>query len=334
MADTYLKAAAISSLNKANIGLVLSRVLAAENGQPPAVLVEQLLTIATALGNDAAVRDAVDAVLAGKGDVQLWQLAALGGLLDVLERRKVKLDEIAGGSAADALAAIFAQARQIASGEAAGRELPERVAAIRLLGRGASGQTEDLTLLAGLLTPQQPAEIQSAAVSALARLRRPDFAAVLLAGWSSHTPSLRQQILDALLSRDDSSAALLDGDRKRPGRARASSMPAAGSSLLTAKSDAIRQRAEKVLAGAVDPNRQKIVEQYLKATAAVETDATRGKAVFAKRCANCHRLEGVGHSLGPDLAALTEPVARGAARRPCSIRIGRWKTSFWNTRCA
>ena len=54
------------------------------------------------------------------------------------------------------------------------------------------------------------------------------------------------------------------------------------------------------MAGAVDPNRHKIVDQYLKATAAVDTDATRGKAVFAKRCANCHRLEGVGHSLGPD----------------------------------
>jgi len=278
--------------------------LAAENGQPPAALVEQLLTIATALGNDAAVRDAVDAVLTGKGDVQLWQLAALGGLLDVLERRKVKLDEIAGGSAADALAAIFAQARQIAAGEAAGREMPERVAAIRLLGRGVSGQTEDLTLLAGLLTPQQPVEIQSAVVTAIGRLRRPETPASLLTDWQSHTPALRQQILDALLGREDWSAALLAAIES--GQVSASQLDARRrQQLLTAKKGAIRQRAEKALAGAVDPNRQKIVEQYLQATAAVETDATRGKAVFAKRCANCHRLEGVGHSLGPDLAALT-----------------------------
>jgi putative heme-binding domain-containing protein len=303
-ADAYLRAAATSSLNKANIGLVLSRVLAAENGQPPAALVEQLLTIATALGNDAAVRDAVDAVLAGKGDVKLWQLAALGGLLDVLDRRKVKLDEIAGGSATDALAAIFAQARQIAAGEAAGRELPERVAAIRLLGRGVSGQTEDLTLLTGLLMPQQPSEIQSAAVSSLARLRRQESPRSLLVGWQSHTPTLRGQILDVLLTREDWSAALLAAIES--GQVSASHLDARRrQQLLTAKSDAIRQRAEKALAGAVDANRQKIVDQYLKATAAVETDATRGKAVFAKRCANCHRLDGVGHSLGPDLAALT-----------------------------
>jgi putative membrane-bound dehydrogenase-like protein len=303
-ADVYLKAAATSSLNKVNIGLVLSRVLAAENGQPPAALVEQLLTIATALGNEAAVRDAVDAVLAGKGDVKLWQLAALGGLLDVLERRKLKLDEIAGGSATDALAAIFAQARQIATGEAVGRELPERVAAIRLLGRGSSGQDEDLKLLAGLLTPQQPAEVQLAVVAALARLRQPDLAAALLTGWSSHTPALRGQILDVLVSREDSSAGLLAAIEG--GQVSASQLDARRrQQLLNVKNDALRQRAEKALAGAVDPNRQKIVEQYLKATAAIANDAARGKAVFAKRCANCHRLEGVGHSLGPDLAALT-----------------------------
>ncbi|HZN36827.1 MAG TPA: c-type cytochrome, partial [Pirellulaceae bacterium] len=35
----------------------------------------------------------------------------------------------------------------------------------------------------------------------------------------------------------------------------------------------------------------------------------KGKAVFAKRCANCHRLENAGHYVGPDLAALTDRSA-------------------------
>ena len=35
-------------------------------------------------------------------------------------------------------------------------------------------------------------------------------------------------------------------------------------------------------------------------------DAARGAAVFEKVCAACHRLEGRGHEVGPDLAALTD----------------------------
>src|SRR5262249_25019020 len=38
-------------------------------------------------------------------------------------------------------------------------------------------------------------------------------------------------------------------------------------------------------------------------------DRTRGKDVFAKRCSVCHRLEGVGHEVGPDLAALANKSA-------------------------
>src|SRR5262249_6137305 len=33
-------------------------------------------------------------------------------------------------------------------------------------------------------------------------------------------------------------------------------------------------------------------------------DAARGKAAFGRRCAACHRLEGVGYAVGPDLATL------------------------------
>jgi putative heme-binding domain-containing protein len=34
-------------------------------------------------------------------------------------------------------------------------------------------------------------------------------------------------------------------------------------------------------------------------------DAARGKAVFTKSCAACHRLRDLGHAVGPDLAAVT-----------------------------
>ena len=33
-------------------------------------------------------------------------------------------------------------------------------------------------------------------------------------------------------------------------------------------------------------------------------DAARGKLVFAKTCAACHKVQGVGHEIGPNLAAM------------------------------
>src|SRR5439155_20658287 len=71
----------------------------------------------------------------------------------------------------------------------------------------------------------------------------------------------------------------------------------------------VRRRAEKVLAGAVAPARQKIVDAY---KAALELKANRetGKAVFKKTCATCHRLENVGHQVGADLLAALKNKTR------------------------
>jgi putative heme-binding domain-containing protein len=38
----------------------------------------------------------------------------------------------------------------------------------------------------------------------------------------------------------------------------------------------------------------------------LDGDAERGREVFRKQCATCHRMEGFGHAVGPDLTALTD----------------------------
>jgi putative membrane-bound dehydrogenase-like protein len=306
--DPYLTAAALSSVNKDNVGRVLARVLAADKAEPPAAVVEKLLSIAAATGNDAAFRDAVDqAVRMQAEEVRLWQLAAIGRLLDELDRKKINLSSLIGGDAKESLARLFARARAMARGEdaAANKDIAYRTAAIRLLARGLDSQDDDVALLASLLVPQQPDAVQGAALAALARQRPSELPATVLAGWSSHTPALRSQILDTLTSREPWSLALLDAVEK--GQIPSGQIDARRrQQLATAKSDAVRMRAEKVLAATVNTNRQQVVEQYLKAASAHTADAGRGIEVFAKRCANCHRLEGAGHSVGPDLAALTD----------------------------
>jgi putative heme-binding domain-containing protein len=114
---------------------------------------------------------------------------------------------------------------------------------------------------------------------------------------------LRGQILDVLIGREAWTGALLDAVEK--GTISASQVDARRrQQLATSKNEAVRSRAEKVLVGALNANRQQVVEQFLKAVSNHKADAANGKAVYAKRCANCHRLEGVGHAVGPDLAAL------------------------------
>jgi putative membrane-bound dehydrogenase-like protein len=309
-AGEYLSAAAMSSVNQDSVGPVLSRVLNLKKGEPPAELVQKLLAVAIALKSDSAVREAMDEVLSSEGKLQLWQLAAVGSLLDALDKRRLRVADLVGGSAKEALQSLFAQARTIAAGKGSApkNEPAWRLAAIRLLGRGLDQQSDDAALLVELLVPQQPADVQAAAVTALEKLQRPELPQSLLGGWRSHTPALRQQILDVLLSRADWSAALLDAVERS--EVAGSQLDARRRSQLLATNDrTLRQRAEKLLAGDVDPNRQQVVEQYsrasLKAVLEGETDAARGKAVFAKRCANCHKLDGVGYAIGPDLAALT-----------------------------
>src|SRR5205807_5126734 len=54
-----------------------------------------------------------------------------------------------------------------------------------------------------------------------------------------------------------------------------------------------------------NPDRQKVVSAYQSALGMVG-DPGRGRQVFRKHCAACHRVGDVGQAVGPDLAAVRE----------------------------
>src|SRR5262249_11956213 len=68
---------------------------------------------------------------------------------------------------------------------------------------------------------------------------------------------------------------------------------------------ALRERAEKVLAGSLDRDREKVIERYRPALA-LTGDPKRGLQVFTKVCSVCHKVGEVGQGVGPDLAALND----------------------------
>ena len=81
-----------------------------------------------------------------------------------------------------------------------------------------------------------------------------------------------------------------------------------GSSSIRAA--AIRERAAKLLAGAVNPDRQRVIDTY-QSVLTLKGDSKRGLQIFTKTCASCHLLGGVGHQVGPDLASVGDKSPQG-----------------------
>lgn len=302
--DVYQTAAVLSSVHGKNLRAVITGVLAESQGRPPERLIEQLLAIATASGDSAVVKETVLSLLkpadANSGRYAAWQFAALAGMFDVLDRRRIEPRKVLDESSFRQLEQLLAQARATIARD--GADAADRLAAIRVLGGGGSSKEEDLLLLAGLLSPRQSQDVQMAAVAALGKRRPTNLVTLLVSGWSSHGPSLRGQILDVLMSRDEGTSGLVEAIEK--GVVPAGQIDARRrQQLLSHKNEAIRAAANRLLAAASEPARARVVESY-RAALELPGDVARGKAVFAKRCANCHRLDGVGHLVGPDIASI------------------------------
>ena len=177
--------------------------------------------------------------------------------------------------------------------------LPLRLATVRLLGVGPFDLAKKP--LGDLLTPQTPSELQSAAVQSLGGFADPEVPALLLADWASHGPAVRREVLETLSARKDRLPALLTAIEKNT--IAPNQLGAARITMLRDHPDqAIRERARKLLAGAVNADRKKVIDQYQTALT-LKGDVGRGRDLFRKNCTACHRLENTGHEVGADLTA-------------------------------
>ncbi len=179
------------------------------------------------------------------------------------------------------------------------RPLPLRLAAVRLLGAGPFDLAKKP--LGELLTPQTPSELQSAAVQSLGGFADPEVTTILLADWASHGPAVRREVLETLTARKDRLPALLTAIEKHT--ISPNQLGAARITMLREHPDqAIRERARKLLAGAVNADRKKVIDQYQTALT-LKGDVGRGRDLFRKNCTACHRLENTGHEVGANLTA-------------------------------
>jgi putative membrane-bound dehydrogenase-like protein len=295
--DLFIRSAIMSSINAKNLEPFSVAIFFKDPTGTETKWFESLLNMATAFGRNDARNTLLKLVVEPKdGHFLAWQMTTLANWLDGFEQK----DSVPDAEIKGSLPPILAAARERALNAKA--EAVERAVACRLLGRLAEMEKADLDSLTELLSPQQPPEVQTAAIVALGRMKTGEAGKRLLAAWKTLGPARRSQALELLQRREETLKPVLDALEKK--QIEPSEVDAiAKQRLLTHKSEAIRQRAAKLFVNSVAPDRQKVIDAFRPALS-LKGDAKKGLEVFTKSCAACHKLGNVGNEVGPDLAAL------------------------------
>lgn len=307
--DPWTRVAVLSSCPGDRAGLLLEALARHPRGRqqsPPALL--PVVTQLTALANGKQNADAPTRVLALAAFDQgppAWQIAVLEGWGQSLKSQGLALAKVWESPLPkvqrdlNMVRPVLKKAGKLAVDDKA--DVAERALAVRVLGFGPLAEAE--ATLEALLTPQAPAELQAAAARALAQHDQPKVGAILLKAWPSASPSLRRELIDALLARVGRVEQLLDAIAAK--KIAPSQLEPAKLTLLRKHPDAkVRARALTLLKNAVAPERQQVVANYQKAAIAEKPSPERGKMLFKKNCAVCHKLDNEGVDVGPDLRAV------------------------------
>jgi putative heme-binding domain-containing protein len=155
-------------------------------------------------------------------------------------------------------------------------------------------------ILNKLFTTDAAQDIRLEVVRAVAAHQRQEVADILLRNWKSHTPPIRREITEAMLRQPD--RILLFLKEIEAGNVKPGDVDAIRTRQLVNHSRAeIRDRARKLLRANLPAERQQVLEQY-KTALTMASNAERGKAVFQKNCATCHRVANIGVDVAPDIA--------------------------------
>jgi putative membrane-bound dehydrogenase-like protein len=145
-------------------------------------------------------------------------------------------------------------------------------------------------------------EVRRAAVAALASFEDRDIPKAVLDRWASYPPSVRTEAVNVLKGRKEWARALLEA----VGRKQVPQTDVTAGAILAIRSYNDRQLNELI---------DKVWGRFRETPAELEkllatmrgvlhegcSDFARGRKVFEKNCMQCHRFDGQGHAVGPDL---------------------------------
>jgi putative heme-binding domain-containing protein len=157
--------------------------------------------------------------------------------------------------------------------------------------------SDDRQTLLPLLDKSEPVEIQRGALAAVGRAdSQAAFAALLKLDTESRGP-----LLDAVLAYPALTAELAQA---------LASKQLSWDELSTVHRQRLREHPDAAIRAAIAPLAKLEDEARASLTARYRTaldlagDPERGRTAFRTHCATCHKLEGVGHEIGPPLAAI------------------------------
>jgi len=300
--DIYLTAAVMTSAHVHTSALADALL---SQPEPSATLMRDLQAMALAKGDRDLLAKLLLPVLGTRGGkYTMPQLAGFRGFLDVLSQQKTTLAKLAQGK--DALSNLLSAAPDAfaAARVAAGTSnLPteHRLVGIGLLGRDPAHAVEDLRQLSAIYAPAAPSAVQTAIVRAIASANGPEVPGILLSRWADRPVEVRSAAIDALLTREPWTQALLE--RVQAGEVPAADIDATRRQRLSrSKSAKVKELASAVF-GDLSASRAKIVEAYRPATT-LPGDLSRGQKVYQANCATCHKVGNQGVEIGPNLASI------------------------------
>jgi putative heme-binding domain, Pirellula/Verrucomicrobium type len=144
--------------------------------------------------------------------------------------------------------------------------------------------------------------VQIAAVHALGKQKGVENTKFLLARWRSMTPAIRSEAGSAAMSDPERFQLLLAAIDK--GDIQPWTLPLRQRIQMQMNRDPnLRERARALLAAKAG-NRAEVVKRYQVVLDKATGDSSRGRVTFEKVCSKCHRMNGIGAEVGPDLATV------------------------------
>jgi putative heme-binding domain-containing protein len=195
-------------------------------------------------------------------------------------------------------APLFDRAAQVAVSDSPTRN---RVEAIRLLAVGSTDRV--LEILPTLLEARQPTEVQLVTLQTLAPQADRRVGVRVIEHWKALSPAVRREAIEVMFAKPERLEQLLDAIES--GDLSLSDLDSGRrTQLLAIKDSRIHERALKVLGTLEKRDRGPVIAAFRPALE-LAGESERGRAVFKKTCATCHKAEGVGIDVGPNLATIT-----------------------------
>lgn len=194
---------------------------------------------------------------------------------------------------------MVSRAKEMASNQQ--QPVEERVLAIQTI--GISSQQLPFELMDKLIQPEQPAEVQLAAVNILLKDNDRQSTAIILHKWGLLNPKAHEAVEAGFMGRKNRVEALIDAIER--GKVKVEWLSRNMQNRLLKYGDStISEKAKQLFATSTAASHERLIYEYNEATMG-DGDPVKGKVVFKNVCSSCHALEGVGVDFGPDIHSVS-----------------------------